>query len=85
MAALFSRFWLAVFPFGCSCEISKGMERDRMKKKLPVICAGIGGAMIGHWSWYLDTAMGCLFFVLGIILFMGSWITEARNKKDKEE
>ena len=56
-----------------------------MKKKLPVICAGIGGAMIGHWAWYLDAAMGCLFFALGIILFMGSWITEARNKKDKEE
>ena len=57
-----------------------------MKKKLPVICAGIGGAMIGHWAWYLDTTIGCLFFALGIILFVGSWIAETINKKkDKEE
>ena len=57
-----------------------------MKKRLPVICAGIGGAMIGHWAWYLDTIIGCLFFTLGIILLVGSWIADARNKKkDKEE
>ena len=43
-----------------------------MKKRLPVICAGIGGAMIGHWAWYLDTIIGCLFFTLGIILLVGS-------------
>ena len=57
-----------------------------MKKKLPVICAGIGGAMIGNWARYLDTIIGCLFFTLGIMLVVGSCISEARNKeKDKEE
>lgn len=57
-----------------------------MKKKLPVICAGIGGAMIGHWVWYLDTIIGCVFFTLGIILLVSSLVSDARNKKkDKEE
>lgn len=57
-----------------------------MKKKLPVICAGIGGAMIGHWAWYLDTIIGCVFFTLGIILLVSSLVSDARNKKkDKEE
>lgn len=57
-----------------------------MKKRLPAICAGIGGAMIGNWARYLDTAIGCLFFTLGIILIVGSLISEAKNKKmDKEE
>ena len=56
-----------------------------MKKRLPVICAGIGGAMMGHWAWYLDTIIGCLFFTLGIILMVGSWIADARNKKKEKE
>ncbi len=56
-----------------------------MKKRLPVICAGIGGAMIGHWAWYLDTGIGCLFFTLGIMILVGSWISDARNKKKEKE
>ena len=56
-----------------------------MKKRLPVICAAIGGAMIGHWAWYLDTIIGCLFFTLGIILLLGSWIADAKNKKKDNE
>lgn len=52
-----------------------------MKKRLPAICAGIGGAMIGHWAWYLDTIIGWLFFAFGIILLVGSLIADARNKK----
>lgn len=57
-----------------------------MKKRLPVICAGVGGAMIGHWAWNLETIWGCLFFTLGIILIIGSCIADHRNKKkDKEE
>ena len=56
-----------------------------MKKRLPVICAGIGGAMAGHWAWYLDTIIGCLFFALGIILVAGSWISDTRNKKKEKK
>ena len=57
-----------------------------MKNKLPVICAGIGGAMIGNWAWYLDTTFGCIFFTVGILIVVGSFIAEGRNKKnDKEE
>ena len=56
-----------------------------MKKRLPVICAAIGGAMIGHWAWYLDTIIGCLVFTLGIILLIGSCIADARNKKKGKE
>ena len=56
-----------------------------MKKRLPVICAGIGGAMLGHWAWYLDTTIGCLFFTFGVILLVGSCIAESRNKKKDQE
>ena len=50
-----------------------------------MICAGIGGAMVGHWAWYLDTTFGCVFFAVGIILLAGSWIVDARNKKKEKE
>ena len=56
-----------------------------MKKRLPVICAAIGGTMIGNWARYLDTTIGCLFFTLGIILIVGSWVSETRNKKKDKE
>ena len=57
-----------------------------MKKRLCVFCAAWGGCLIGFWAKSLDTVMGCLFFVLGIILLVGSCIAETRNeKKDKED
>lgn len=57
-----------------------------MKKKWPVFCAAWGGCLSGFWAKSLDTAIGCLFFSLGIILFVGSWSAEIRNKKkDKED
>ena len=57
-----------------------------MKKYFRVFCAAWGGCMIGFWARSLDTAVGCLFFTLGIILLAGSLISEDRNKKkDNEE
>ena len=56
-----------------------------MKKRLPVICGAIGGAMIGNWAWYLDTTIGCMFFALGIIIVVVSLISDARNKNKKKE
>ena len=56
-----------------------------MKKRLPVICAAIGGSMIGNWARYLDTVIGCLFFALGIILIVGGFSSERRNKKKEKE
>lgn len=57
-----------------------------MKKYFRNFCAATGGCLIGFWVRSLDTTIGCLFFVLGIILLLGSLISDARNaKKDKEE
>lgn len=57
-----------------------------MKKRLPVFCAAWGGCLIGFWAKSLGTAIGYLFFALGIILLVGSWSAETRNKKkDKED
>ena len=57
-----------------------------MKKYFRKFCAAWGGCLVGFWVWSLDTTIGCLFFTLGIILLVGSWISSARNKKkDKGE
>lgn len=57
-----------------------------MKKYFQKFCAVFGGCLIGFWGWSLDTTIGCLFFTLGIILLVGSWISSAKNKKkDKED
>ncbi len=57
-----------------------------MKKYFRNFCAAFGGSLIGYWVWSLDTTIGYLFFTLGIILLVGSLISEIRNKKkDKEE
>jgi len=42
--------------------------------------------MIGYWAKLLNTAIGCLFFTLGVILVVGSLISIAKEaKKDKED
>ena len=62
-------------------------ERDDcMKKYFRNFCAACGGCLIGFWARSLDTTIGCLLFTLGIILLVGSLISEDGNKKkDKEE
>ena len=39
-----------------------------MKKYFRNFCAALGGCLIGFWARSLDTAIGCLFFTLGILL-----------------
>lgn len=54
-----------------------------MKKYFRMFCAAWGGCLIGFWAKSLDTTIGCLFFILGIILLVGSCIAENRNKIKK--
>ena len=56
-----------------------------MKKYFRKFGAAWGGCLIGFWVWSLDTTIGCLFFALGVILLVGSWISAARNGKKEEE
>ena len=57
-----------------------------MKKYFRNFCAAFGGCLIGFWVMSLNTTIGYLLFTLGIILLVGSLISETRNKKkDKDE
>ena len=56
-----------------------------MKKFLRKFFVAWGGCLIGFWVWSLDSTIGYLFFTLGIIFVVGSWIAEARNKKKEKE
>ena len=56
-----------------------------MKKYFRNFCAALGGCMIGFWARSLDTAIGCLFFTLGILLLVGSLISESKSKKKEKE
>ena len=52
-----------------------------MKKYIWNFCAAFGGCLIGFWARSLDTIIGCLLFTLGIILLVGSLISENRKNK----
>lgn len=57
-----------------------------MKKSLQTAGAAFGAAWIGFWVKSLDTTLGCVCFSLGIVIFVGSWISVLRDvKKDKKE
>ena len=43
-----------------------------MKKIFQVSCCALGGGMIGFFANRLNTALGCVFFTLGIALLVGS-------------
>ena len=47
-----------------------------MKKKNLIygLLCGIGGILIGYFAGELDTLLGCILFVLGILLIIGSSI-----------
>ena len=65
-------------------QFAKGV--DPVKKYFTKFCAAWGGCLVGFWVWSLDTTIGYLFFMFGILLLAGSWISAARNaKKDKDE
>lgn len=53
-----------------------------MKNYFLKFCAAFGGCLIGFWVWSLDTTVGRLFFLLGIFLLAGAWLTSSRNKKE---
>ena len=56
-----------------------------MKKYFRNFCAALGGCLIGFWARSLDTAIGCLFFTLGILLLVGSLISESKSKKKRKK
>ena len=58
-----------------------------MKKILVSAGSCFGAFWICFWAGSLDTVIGCLYFTLGVILFVASWIAvikDIKNKKDKE-
>jgi len=52
-----------------------------MKKSLQAAGSAFGAAWIVFWVKSLDTAIGCICFALGIVIFMGSWISIFRDIK----
>lgn len=57
-----------------------------MKKILLSAGSCLGAFWICYWSRSLDTVIGCLCFALGVILFVGTWISVIKEtKKEKEE
>ena len=57
-----------------------------MKKSLQAAGCAFGAAWIVFWVKSLDTALGCVCFALGIVVFAGSWISILRDvKKAKKE
>lgn len=57
-----------------------------MKRAFRFFCCGIGGSMIGYWAKWLDTAIGSLFFTLGVVLVALSLISIGKEAiKEKEE
>lgn len=57
-----------------------------MKKSLQAAGSAFGAAWIVFGVKSLDTTIGCVCFALGIVIFVGSWISIFRDaKKDKKE
>ena len=59
----------------------KFKQDDDMKKFLQVICCAVGGGMIGFFANQLNTAVGCVFFALGVALLVGSIIVVSKQDK----
>ena len=52
-----------------------------MKKIIQIICCAVGSGMIGFFANQLNTAVGCVFFALGVALLVGSIIFVSKQDK----
>ena len=55
-----------------------------MKKILHVICCAVGSGMIGFFANQLNTVVGCVFFILGVALLVGSTVLVLKQDKEKK-
>lgn len=54
-----------------------------MKKVLQVLCCAVGSGMIGFFANRLNTVVGCVCFILGVVMLVASIIVI--SKKDNTD
>lgn len=55
-----------------------------MKKVVQIACCALGGIMVGFFANQLSSVIGCVCFVLGIVLLVGA-ITALSKENNKNE
>lgn len=60
-------------------------EGDWMKKLVYPFCAGVGGYWVGCYVDKLDTVIGCVFFMLGLVLLLSSIVFGFKWDKQNKE
>ncbi len=55
-----------------------------MKKLISIVCCALGGIMVGFFANQLSSVIGCICFVLGIVLLVGA-ITAISKQDNKNE
>lgn len=52
-----------------------------MKKIIQTACCALGSGMIGYFANQLDSSMGIVFFIIGVIMLVGSIVSISKQDK----